>query len=141
MGCQYYGGTFKGRKCFDVNSNRCAFIHRHQVIEKLGDTEAIGKDVAQPKSYSGDLRQVKFVKTKYYGICKVILIRFGSLSDGEIIELKLRHWLPNRDDGTVDCKGYFSIVIRTFVREKTLEESRTNRRHVAPTKIAMLMAR
>ncbi|ETO13027.1 hypothetical protein RFI_24348, partial [Reticulomyxa filosa] len=73
----------------------------------LGDTEAIGKDVAQPKSYSGDLRQVKFVKTKYYGICKVILIGFGSLIDGEIIELKLRHLLPNRDDGTVDCKEYF----------------------------------
>ncbi|ETN98957.1 hypothetical protein RFI_38530, partial [Reticulomyxa filosa] len=42
---------------------------------------------AQPKPYNSDLRQVKFAKTKYYGICKVMFIGFGSLSNGEIIGL------------------------------------------------------
>ncbi|ETO12365.1 hypothetical protein RFI_25010 [Reticulomyxa filosa] len=48
-GCQRYGGIFKVRKCFDVNSNRCAFIHQYQVIENLGDTETIGKDISRAK--------------------------------------------------------------------------------------------
>ncbi|ETO16074.1 hypothetical protein RFI_21286 [Reticulomyxa filosa] len=100
-------GTFKGRKYFDVNSNRGAFIHRSQVIENLGNTEAIGKDIAPPKPYNGDLSQGKFVKTKYYGIGKVLFIGFGSLSDGEIIGLELQHWWPNGGDGTVDGKEYF----------------------------------
>ncbi|ETO07865.1 hypothetical protein RFI_29525 [Reticulomyxa filosa] len=49
MGCQRYGGTFRVRKYLDVNSNRCTFIHRYQVIKNLGDIETIGKDISRAK--------------------------------------------------------------------------------------------
>ncbi|ETO33544.1 hypothetical protein RFI_03559 [Reticulomyxa filosa] len=37
------------RKCFDVNFNRLAFIHQYQVIENLGGTETIEKDISRAK--------------------------------------------------------------------------------------------